>query len=113
MSAINPVKLGFFCIIIQMTEGEKLTKFESFCREIETEKEQARLWSWFILVEASKGTEIGKIQMEAVKEILDRLEGKAKQTQIISGEAGLPVLVKIIRDEGETNKITPEAMGSI
>ena len=96
-----------------MTEGENLTKFERFCKDIQNEKEQARLWSWFILVEASKGTEISRTQMDAVKEILDRTEGKAAQKQIIIGGEGLPVLIKVIKDDGTRDKTTSEAMGSV
>lgn len=73
--------------------------FEEFCQDIEAQKQRMRNQAWFFLNAALIGKDISKIQMEAVKEVLDRTEGKAVQKQVISGEGNLPILIKVVKDE--------------
>ncbi len=86
-----------------MTEGENLTKFELFCKDIEKEKEEARKWSWFILIQAGKGMEVSQTQMNAINNILDRMEGKAKQPLV--GDKENPLIFQNLNDDELNGRI--------
>lgn len=65
--------------------------FEEFCNDIENEKAEMKNEAWFCLYKAVKGNEVSKIQMDSVKEILDRIDGKP--AQVIKGDKDNPIEV--------------------
>lgn len=84
-----------------MEESGKKTRFELFCEQLDLEKEEAQRWAWFVLVEALRGVDVSRLQFDAAKEVLDRLEGKATQKNVLVGESNLPIILRVVNDDGE------------
>ena len=88
---------------------------EEFFKDIERQKEKAYGNAYLLLVETLEGKKVpDRTLVDIAKYIIDRRDGKPIQKQQFSGDKeGLPILIKIFKDDRENNQALPKAMGSV